>query len=430
MILRLAMGALLTCSFVWWAAPRVYLLTDRRLARRRLGRAGLSPSSILRRSAGPHHEVARQSGADPHLQADHTSQPHHTGRAHGPDTTRHINMVELASFCDAIGRSVRSGRSTPEAVIESVDRLDVPSPTLRSLRSRLAGGEPLSAVMSATRGEGDPTSDERLCLDLIDSSIVGSSVVAGGIEHAATTLREVATMRADLDVASAQARLSARVLTLLPLVVVAGGLATSQSFRSSVTSRGVLVPLIVGLVLTRLGWTWIVRMLRAVTDGAARFELAEIVDRICVSLMAGCTLPEACSRLGNRIPDDSSSGTGSSTGLAIAARIGEGRPLVDALEPLASAYGLTGRLFADLLVSAERDGLPVVASVARVAQDVRMERRRHVDTAIRRIPVRLTVPLVTCILPGFMLTTLVPLVAASLDTLTVTLPNVLSPLGS
>lgn len=404
MIAWLVVGGLFPLSLLWWAAPRVYVLADRRLARRRLAPVPGGSSQTLTTVASP---------AEP-----------------ANPTTTAVGPVELASVCDSIARALRSGRGAAESLIEAVDRLDSPPPSLLAVRSRLAAGEPLAGVLSAARTTARTDSDELLFLDLLSASTVGTSLVAGGIEHAATTLRDLAAVRSDLDVASAQARLSARVLTLLPLAVVAGGLLTSHSFRASLTSRGVLVPLVIGLVLTRVGWLWIVRMLDSAIAGASRFELAEIVDRVCVSLMAGCTLPEACERLGEHRPDAATHGAPSSTGPAIAARIREGRSMGDALEPLSTAFGLTGRLFADLLVSAERDGLPVVASVSRVAQDVRTERRRRVDAAIRRIPVRLTVPLVACILPGFLLTTLVPLVAASLDTLTVTLPDVFSPLGS
>lgn len=400
MIVHLAATIVFACALVWWAVPRVTLLADRRLARRRLP-AGLAPDTTTPRPRGA-------SDARP-----------------APAAT----VIELASLCDALARAVRSGRSAAEALGDALDRLPSRSPVLGAMRADLDGTRPLTAVLAAAQRDAPAGSDEGLFIDLLCASVVGSSMIAGGVEHASATLRDVAAMRADLDVASAQARLSARVLSLLPVVVVLGGLLASGSFRSSLTAPGVLVPLIIGLALTRVGWSWIVRMLDSVVAGATRFELAEIVDRICVSLMAGCPLSEACERIGDRRVDPASSGAAVSASLAIATRIREGRSLGEALEPLSTAFGLSGRLFADLLVAAERDGLPVVASVSRVAQDVRMERRRRVDAAIRRIPVRLTMPLVLCILPGFLLATLVPLVAASLDTLTVTLPNLISPLG-
>jgi Flp pilus assembly protein TadB len=237
-------------------------------------------------------------------------------------------------------------------------------------------------------------------------------------------LRDVAAARADLLVATAQARLSARILTVLPLIVLVGGLVTSASFRSSLLSLGVLTPVALGVALNRIGWRWSMGQLESVTRAASRFDLADIVDRVCVSLMAGCSLAQACESLGSRTND-----TNADIDRTIALRVRQGLPLSECLQPLADAHSLQGRLFADVLVGAERDGLPVVATVARISQDVRIERRRRVDTAIRRIPVSLTIPLVCCVLPGFLLTTLVPLVASSVGSLTSQLPGFPIPLN-
>lgn len=416
-MMMLLVAVCVPAAFSWWAMPRTYLWVDRRLTRRRLG------VSAAQRSGFRTQTVTTPSIGTP---VPLTTAPTPEGSL---IPQGNLTLIELASLCDAVGRALRSGRGAADSLIDAIDTLHPSASALHTIRARLAGGESLPEVLSGARRAVPAGSDLEICLDLVRAAMVGSSLVAGGVEHAALVLRDIATMRADLEVASSQARLSARILTLLPLVIVLGGLVFSRSFRSSLTTPGVLVPLSAGLVLNRVGWRWIVRMLDSALSQASRFELAEVVDRICVSLMAGHTLPDACMRLEHSSPTTTRDSLAGRVRADIAMRVRRGDSLGDALMPLESGFGLAGRLFADLLVSADRDGLPIVASVARVAQDVRIERRRRVDITIRRIPVHLTMPLVTCILPGFLLTALVPLVAASLSSLTVQLPTLLAPVG-
>jgi hypothetical protein len=114
----------------------------------------------------------------------------------------------------------------------------------------------------------------------------------------------------------------------------------------------------------------------------------------------------------------------SPTGNAVADLIGAGVPLEEALLPLATLYPITGMNLGHTIVEAERDGLPILETVMRLATDRRMERRRQIDTRIRQLPTRLSIPLVLCVLPSFLLLSVAPLVLASLNQLSVSLPSV------
>jgi hypothetical protein len=93
-------------------------------------------------------------------------------------------------------------------------------------------------------------------------------------------------------------------------------------------------------------------------------------------------------------------------------RVRLGERLVDALAVLAEA-GDPLRPLTAALVQAERDGVPLTASLGRIAGDARRHRRRAAEERARRLPVRLLFPLVACILPAFVLLTLVPLLGAT-----------------
>lgn len=417
MVVMISVIVALPTVMTWWMAPRAFCFADRIVARRRLASARPrsrteSAQSTMGRSAFTQSASARAES----VRLVSTS---------AKRSTSHEGLVALSSMCDAVARALKSGRPSHEALAGAIERQSPFSPHWDGTRRLILAGDSVSHTLDHLAGSPTAPADDRLCAELLNAAIVGPTPVAAGVEHAAAVLRDVAASRADLAVATSQARLSALILTVLPLVVLAGGFLTNQSFRASVTSLPVFVPMALGIALNRVGWAWITRLLDSVARTTARFELAEIVDRVCVSLMAGCTLAQACELLHGR-----GSSNNRWIGSEIAARVREGAALADCLEPLAASYSLQGRLFADVLVGAERDGLPIVATVARIAQDVRIERRRRVDTAIRQIPVKLTIPLVVCVLPGFLLTTLVPLVASSVGALTVQLPGVISPFGT
>jgi Flp pilus assembly protein TadB len=90
-----------------------------------------------------------------------------------------------------------------------------------------------------------------------------------------------------------------------------------------------------------------------------------------------------------------------------------GGRIADALEQLPHQLGETVRPFVAALVSCDRYGAPLGATLDRLALDVRTASRQRAEAAARRLPVRLLFPLVSCILPAFALLTVAPLVAGS-----------------
>ncbi|MGH9272848.1 MAG: type II secretion system F family protein, partial [Ilumatobacteraceae bacterium] len=81
----------------------------------------------------------------------------------------------------------------------------------------------------------------------------------------ATTLQARATERAERRAASAQARLSARVLTFVPFAVLAFLASTNQSVRASLVSASGLACVVAGGGLNLAGWWWMRRLIRGVS---------------------------------------------------------------------------------------------------------------------------------------------------------------------
>ena len=68
------------------------------------------------------------------------------------------------------------------------------------------------------------------------------------------------------------------------------------------------------------------------------------------------------------------------------------------------------------LGTAVRDGLPLAPVLDRLTDEANAERRRAGEAAARRLPVRLSFPLVACTLPSFVLLAIAPAVLGALST--------------
>jgi len=99
--------------------------------------------------------------------------------------------------------------------------------------------------------------------------------------------------------------------------------------------------------------------------------------------------------------------------------VGSGQtvPLADALATLPARFGFALRPLTNALVATERYGVALGPTLEQLATEARRERRRLAETAARKLPVRLSFPLVCCILPAFGLLTVAPLIAGALGSL-------------
>lgn len=70
------------------------------------------------------------------------------------------------------------------------------------------------------------------------------------------------------------------------------------------------------------------------------------------------------------------------------------------------------RAIVDAVARAQDSGAPISVLLARVADDLRRERRREVEVAARSAGVRAVAPLAACFLPAFLLVGVVPVVAS------------------
>ncbi len=90
-------------------------------------------------------------------------------------------------------------------------------------------------------------------------------------------------------------------------------------------------------------------------------------------------------------------------------RLHRGAPWAEVVTELGRVLGPDGRSLVLLLVG--EGGAPLADGLDRAAAELRDRRRREIQGRAQRLPVVVLAPLVTCILPAFVLVTIVPVVS-------------------
>ena len=190
--------------------------------------------------------------------------------------------------------------------------------------------------------------------------------------------------------------------------VVAKRLAVAGLVAALLTGQVVLV--VVGLLGAQVTRVSRKRRQTSASERMVTAELAEVIDLFAVALASGHNLASATAQVAEWAPDKMAE--------ALKRCIGQaqmGVPLADALETLPARLGDQVRPLVSALVAHDRVGAPVGPALSRLAGDVRTDRRRQAETTARRLPVVMVFPLVVCVLPAFVLLTIVPVVADTLS---------------
>ena len=98
----------------------------------------------------------------------------------------------------------------------------------------------------------------------------------------------------------------------------------------------------------------------------------------------------------------------------VAQQISHGNRFSESVTALRGSIGPPVFPLVEALLSVDRDGQSIANVLDRLSSESRAQRRRQLDADIRRLPVRLTIPLACCILPSFVLLGVVPMIATAL----------------
>jgi tight adherence protein C len=145
--------------------------------------------------------------------------------------------------------------------------------------------------------------------------------------------------------------------------------------------------------------------------------MPDAIELLVLCIHAGRSPTQAVDELARRAPPAVRSGF-----VAVERKRHRGHGLADALTELPAVLGPRARELAATVATADREGLPLAPMLDQLAAEARAARRRQGEAAARRLPVTLSFPLVTCILPAFVLLALAPAVLGAISTLRTTAP--------
>jgi tight adherence protein C len=153
------------------------------------------------------------------------------------------------------------------------------------------------------------------------------------------------------------------------------------------------------------------RTSRRASRQAIDAAMPDAIELLVICLHAGLTPTQAVGELARLAPLPVRPGF-----LAIEQRLHRGAGFADALTELTGHCGRSALALVAALGTAVRDGLPLAPVLDRLTDEANAGRRRAGEAAARRLPVRLSFPLVVCTLPSFVLLAIAPAVLGALST--------------
>lgn len=176
----------------------------------------------------------------------------------------------------------------------------------------------------------------------------------------------------------------------------------------------ILGPLIAAtLVIGAIAWPRLRRIVHQRAEKAAiDAALPDAIEMLILVVRAGMTPHQAVTLLTERAPAPVRPAF-----VEVDRRRSRGASLADALRALPELVGAGANVVADTLAMAERYGTPIADALEQLSVDVRERRARQAEADARKLPVRMSFPLVVCTLPSFVLIAIVPAVLGALSSL-------------
>jgi tight adherence protein B len=196
--------------------------------------------------------------------SDHASPGRHGRPVRARATRRsaaHVDPASLAAWCDALARALRGG-ATLRHVLCSVPP---PEAAAARLEPALLALERGASVNDALADLDAGSHDLDLVLVVVRACAEHGGSAAEPIDRAAAALRQRAALANERRTNSAQARMSAVVMTCLPAAMLTLLAVTSRSVRVAVTSPAGLIAIMLGAALNVIGWGWMRRLIARAT---------------------------------------------------------------------------------------------------------------------------------------------------------------------
>ncbi len=173
--------------------------------------------------------------------------------------TRTVEEIVLAEWCEQAARSLRAGASLSRAISEASAATPPAAPAFAPMLHALGRGRGLPSALAAL--DADPSRALGLVATVLNACAELGGPAAQPLERTALVLHGRAAEAAERRTASAQARFSARVLTLLPAGTLAALALAEDSTRAALGTSAGLVCVAAGGACSVTGWWWMRRII-------------------------------------------------------------------------------------------------------------------------------------------------------------------------
>ncbi len=164
----------------------------------------------------------------------------------------------VAEWCDDLARQLRSGSTLRDAMTTTLPNDPATRRATDELRRRLDRGR---SMADACESPGNAGTHLRLAIIVITTAARLGGSSAPAIDRTAGTLRQRAVDADERSVHAAQARLSAHVLTAVPLAMLLLLVIADDDVRATTTSTLGATCIAVGLSLNAIGAVWMRRII-------------------------------------------------------------------------------------------------------------------------------------------------------------------------
>ncbi len=166
----------------------------------------------------------------------------------------------MAAWCEQVARGVRAGHSLGHAVIQAGAAAPAGSEVFQPMVRALGRGRGLADALNETVVD-DPSSASGLVVPVLSACAELGGPAALPLERVAATLHARSAERQERRTNSAQARLSARVLTTMPVGVLALLSFAEPAVRSTLTTPAGIACVVAGATFNVAGWCWMRRLI-------------------------------------------------------------------------------------------------------------------------------------------------------------------------
>lgn len=164
--------------------------------------------------------------------------------------------VDAANWCDDMARALRSGSSITTAFADSGRDHPAVASLVGPVIAQLGRGRSLVDALRGAHGGAVGATAGGLALTVTRTCAELGGPAARPLERLAATLRARDALRQEQMAHSAQAQMSARVMTLVPVGMLALLASTDPQVRAAVGSPAGLAAVTVGAGLNLAGWWW------------------------------------------------------------------------------------------------------------------------------------------------------------------------------